>query len=394
MDIIMKKKTLLFTFICTLLLAGCGKQETTVAEQDATVAEQGTVETQTPSTESEVSVTAAYTYGNTMGNLYNAGLFLTDTDGMSYMYNMYRDYTHKTLLPDCVAESLLGMSVTYLNCVDSTVYGLCNSLTEEPCIIAFDTTENTYETIREGAVDYLQVVNGNLYFTDATDSSLRKLNLETKEETTLVAESVYYPVVYEDRIIFQSDADGESLYSISTDGGESTRLNSVSSHYPLVYHDKIYYCDNNNNLSIRCMNLDGSEDTVWLDTVSAEILSIWDDTLYFYDANNPSVLSFVDLTLEDVTVQTLDFTESVKTELQQVYGEGKLSSFEIQQISNFNISGDYILLFCNEMINGSPYADEYIYNRETGDVYVVTALLHLDDLKTTEEDDATSTDTP
>ncbi len=361
----MRKALLIGVAVGLCILSGCGDVGMfTVSSGETT--EQGKT--------SEVYVEDTNTYGNTIGNIYYEGLLLQSERDEIYIYNDYDGCLNKINTSKRKAEIIPVEALKSLSAFEGIIYGIHNDSLSGERIVSYNPKDNTSEIVREGSVLYLQAVNGNLYFTDEYKNYLRQYNLQTKEEIVLVEEPVYYPVVYKDRIYFQLDSDRESLYSIPAGGGEMNKLNDIRSHYPVIYKDKIYYCDEEDAMTIRRMNLDGSEDSVWLKDVYPEVLNIYGVTLFFVDLKNPSELSFVELDSDEIKVQTLDMTESIRTALEEYLGNDSKSLLVLQRLGSINVTDDYILFWCNELIDGKIYTDEYVYDRNTGEIYILEAL--------------------
>ena len=236
-------------------------------------------------------------YGNSIGNLYNDGSFVYDLVGNTfYLYDVYENCIVKTDVVTGNTSVILNKPLFSLNYRNGKLYGIeLTSNGDVGSLIECDVATGNTMVLHTAPVRYAQLVNNELYFTDNNDNLLRKINVETGEESILTAESVYYPVVYKDRIIFQLDSDNESLYLMSKDGGVMTKLNNYHSHYPIVYNDIVYYrTDENGVCKLRSINLDGSEDTELL-TTNFWKMNICDGRLYFIKKDTPNIISYIEL---------------------------------------------------------------------------------------------------
>lgn len=388
----MKKRKMTALFLAGIIvLGGCGNavpaakeqeemQEETVEEEAETEtepeaeAEEGAeTETEEAEEESPVYEEDKNVYGNTIGNIYNDGaLIYNEEDGCLYFQNLYRGRLVKTVPETGYTVNLSDeLSAMYnLNLYDGKLYGVeITSENKLGAVCVYDLQSGDVESLREDSVDYLQVVDGILYFTDLGDNTLRKMDAESKEETVLVDEPVYCPVVYKDIIVFQLDSDKESLYSISRDGGEITKLNDVRSYDPIVYQDRIYYkaVDSDKQCTLRSMDLDGNDEEILL---SEDIFSmnLFEGMLYFVLQDTPDNICYFDLSDETAKVQSLELDDVIRSALKSVYGT---SEVQIVSYAPMVFSGSYMLFMNGMRIEGQEYIDEFLYKMDTGELFII-----------------------
>ncbi len=376
--------------ILALLLSACGttaveeaQEEQTQQVQEETGETEDTEAEEVPEEESEpaeetVSPISLYIedeneYGNSVGNLYNNGFFVYNTRGIFYFYNYYENLTQEG---SGNSAALTDDMVVYLNYMDDVLYGM--DMDGE--ILAIQVIGGATEVLREAGdgVMYLQAVNDRLYFMDNSDGTLRSMSITGDDEEILVNEPAYYPVVYKDRIIFQLDSDGESLYSIPIDGGEMTKLNDLHSFQPMIYMDKIYYyASDDGHRTLHVMNLDGSEDTILAEGYP---INLYDGDLYYVLSEDETKIYRLDL--DDETAQPEEFTleDQIKTALAEAYGEDSYTTVQIESYDALNFSGQYLLFYCSELIDGTEYRDQYIYDMENDEIFVLPAFcFNVDD---------------
>lgn len=148
--------------------------------------------------------------------------------------------------------------------------------------------------------------DNELYFTDVSDSTLRKISLDTMEETVLVNQPIVTPCIYKDKVYFALDSDEHYLYSVPREGGEITQVNEVYSFMPTMYKDKIYYLGmENEEYSIRSMELDGSDEKVVAET-DAVFMNLYDGKLHYVDGTDASRVYFIDLEAETLAPEPLN----------------------------------------------------------------------------------------
>ncbi len=388
-----KLLAVLLVVVLALALAACGKKNDTKLSESETVADTETLpdtemitdvsETEIPTEEPAEAVPAALVelpeedssvYGNSIGNMYNEGALATNDYGGYYLYDMYEGamYLFSADVGLAIpADTDVGL---YLNYVDGVLYGTDDDL----AIYAYDLAEDTTQLLREAddTVAYLQVVDDVIYFTAGEDSTLRSLPVTGGEETVLIDEPVYYPVVYKNWIIFQRDGDGESLYAMPLDGGDMVKLNDVASYQLIVDADKVYYqAKEGEDYSLRVLDLaDGSERTLYDGTPYN--MNISDGKLYFIREEACNCISYIDLSDPDAQIQILNPADAVLAALKEIYGEDAIGSFALTACSEMNICGDYMLFLCSETIDGTDYTDEYLYNLENDTVLVIPAITY------------------
>lgn len=309
-------------------------------------------------------------YGNTMGNLYNDGFFVHDTaDNSFYFYNVYENCVEKTDAITGNTSIIFNKPLFSLNYNNGTLYGTELTSDLEPGnLIAYDIATGNSTTLHAAPVRHSQLVNNELYFTNLNDRLLRKLNVETREETILTTQPVYYPVVYKNMVVFQLYSDNESLYVMPKDGGQMTKLNNYHSHFPLIYNDVVYYQSNENGVCrLRSINLDGTGDAELM-TANFGNMNIYDGKYYFIRKDAPNKIYYIELSDNNHIIKELPLEASIRKSLNETYGA---NSIDVTSYSTIQFAGDHLLVMCREIIDGDKYVDEYIYAVNTNDVIII-----------------------
>lgn len=169
-----------------MMMSGCGKEER-ISSKDLAVqedygnVEQGIVQggTEAVSVEAEADTTI---YGNTAGNILGGGLLLEDDD-YYYLYHGYDNCVYRTEKKTEVSDKIADGYCLQLNMVDGKIYA--NNAQDE-IIVEINPESGEKAEIRKGSIEYLLSADGELYFTDISDNSLRKYSLDSQEETVLV----------------------------------------------------------------------------------------------------------------------------------------------------------------------------------------------------------------
>lgn len=369
---------ILLLILCLSGCGGTGQQEEALSEEAETVEfeeaeeeEEKEEEIEEPEEEAPVYMEDTNVYGNTIGNSYNDGTFVYDEyNDCLYFYDIYEGGVVKTDAETGHTVILTDIPLIMLNLYDEKLYGI--NVDEEGNhlnVQRYDLQTGSLDVVLDKPVQYLLVVNGELYFTDQEENKLRRMSADGGEEEILVDEPVYFPVVYKDMIVFQLDSDKESLYSMPIDGGEPEKLNDMRSYYPIVYRDKIYYqtIDDDEKPALRCMNLDGSEETVILEERPINC-NLYDDKYYFITEDTVNKVSYIDLTDEKMEVQELNLGDPIKKALKDTYG---VQECRILRFTPIQFGGNYILIMCEMNVDGVDYLDEYLYRTDTEELFII-----------------------
>lgn len=389
----MKMRITAISLLFVLVVAGCGTDNKSImGEEDGTEIEirtemEGDTERPSETVENPVYEEDMNVYGNTVGNLYNDGTFVySEKDGCFYFQNIYAGSVVKTVAETGQTEKVIDKPLAYFNLYDEKLYGI--EITDDynfGGLYSYDLQNGDLEEIREESTSYLQVADGVMYYTDGSDNTLRKMDIESKQEVIMVDEAVYFPVVYKDIIVFQLDSDKESLYKIPRSGGEMVKLNDVHSYDPMIYRDKIYYraLDENEQYSVRRLNLDGSGEETWLSERVLD-MNLYDGKFYYNTESAPGRVLCIDLQDSEKEEQDLQLSDCIRKALKETYGVKEL---QILQIAPFQFADSYMLLICQMDVEGSVYTDEYLYSMDTEEILIIPEYC-IDMENPTEEQDS------
>ena len=388
----MKKTIIAAIFLSyAFVLGGCGTVDPTAEAQDEVQEE--TVQEEEPEAETEVEAEPEEepetveaeeekeappvyeedknVYGNSIGNLNNEGTFIyNEEDGCLYFQDIYTSYMVKTVPETGHTINISDRLFTMINLYDGKLYGVeTTSEHKNGKTYIYDLQKDNLEVLREDPVSYLQVVDGTLYFTDDGDHTLRKMDTESREETILVDEPVYFPVVYKDIIVFQLDSEKERLYSIPKDGGEMVKLNDVRSYEPMVYQDRIYYkaLDENEEYTVRGMNMDGSDEEIILPMGTLQ-MNLYNGILYYVLQDTPNKVFYIDLADEAREAHDLELGDLIRSALKNTYGT---TDIQIVMYGPIQFSGSYMIFMDMMKIGEQSYKDEYIYKMDTDKIFII-----------------------
>ena len=311
-------------------------------------------------------------YGNTTGNQYNDGVFLTDkSQNAFYFFNSYENALCRTDIETGDTAFLAEGLLAQMQLQEGMLYGTLVDLEGGSSrLISLNPADGQQNVLRENPPQYLQLVNGVFYFTDWEENNLRKLPADGGEEEILLDEQVYYPVVYKDWIFFQRDSDGESLYRMPKDGGELLKLNDMKTYSPQIYRDRIYYMAQEEQVyTLRSIGINGEDEQVLLEA-HAWNLNLYNGRLYFVEEGNEKVISYLNLDEEAPEKQTLDLKEPIARKMKEISGEPV--DFTVTSYAGLNFSENYLLFMLNSNVEGTPYQDEFLYDMEKEEILILT----------------------
>lgn len=343
--------------------------EDTEAEQ--VEAQEDTMQEETEEAQEEPAADTTV-YGNTAGNIMGGGLFLEDDDYF-YLYHGYDNCVYKTEKRSGMSDKLVDGYCLQFNMADGKIYA---NMAQNESVIEIEPESGDITEIRKGSVEYLMSADNELYFTDVSDSTLRKISLDTMEETVLVDQPIVTPCIYKDKVYFALDSDEHYLYSVPREGGEITQVNEVYSFMPTMYKDRIYYLGmENEEYSIRSMELDGSDEKVVAET-DAVFMNLYDGKLHYVDGTDASRIYLIDLEAETLAPEPLNLEEQIEKAINR-YAIGAVSEYKLDGYMGLNFQQGHMAFMCMETMDGQQYMDEYIYD-EAGDRILPVAYFFVD----------------
>ncbi len=127
----------------------------------------------------------------------------------------------------------------YVNCLceyEGAVYGVLNF---EKIV---KVVGSNIETVYEGFCDYMQIVDGKIYFC-GEDYKFYSIDMDGSNKTLVIdKKDMYYAYVLPNgMMIYQDDPDNESLHIYNLETKEDYKLNNEVSYTPVIHGDYIYY---------------------------------------------------------------------------------------------------------------------------------------------------------
>lgn len=306
-------------------------------------------------------------YGNTIGNIYNAGLMYEDQE-YYYMYYLYNDCVYRTNKTSGESVRLGTGQLMEMNVADGKIYG--GRAGDVSGLFEIDMVTGEEKLLREGMLNLVQVVNKDIYFVDLEGNSLRKMNLETLQETILVPEGVKVFSVYKDAVYFVSETEEKGLCSIPCEGGTIQVLSDADADMPIVYKDKIYYAaSEDEGAALYSMNLDGSENRKLAET-NISSLNINNGILYCLDGFGSNRVYYMELEAEEAVLKQYELEEQIKTAIEE-YAAVSVTDIEVTEYAALNFTEGHLMFLCTTLIDGEYYSDEFLYDFETDKVMPV-----------------------
>ncbi len=311
-------------------------------------------------------------YGNTTGNIYNAGL-MYENEEYYYLYYLYNNCVYRTNKTSGESVRLGNGQLMEMNVSNGKIYG--GRAGESTGLFEVDMVTGEERLLREGMLNLVQVVNRDVYFVDLECNSLRKMNLDTLQESILVPEGVKVFSVYKDMVYFVLETEEIQLCSISCEGGSVQILAVVDADMPIVYKDKIYYAASEDGVSaLYCMNLDGSEIRKLVET-NVSSLNLYKGILYCMDGYGSNRVYYMDLEVEYPILDKYELEEKVKVAIEE-YAAISVADIEVIEYAGLNFTEDHLLFLCTTLVNGEYYTDEFICDLNTGKVMPIAYFCH------------------
>jgi serine/threonine protein kinase len=259
-------------------------------------------------------------YGNSAGNIDNAGIAAQQGDWVYYMnwsdneylYKIQTDGTERTKLSSdpCSYINVVGDWIFYINGSDrDTVYKIRTNGKSRKKLnddISFDISV---------AGDWIYYMNGSdnytLYKMRTDGTKKTKLNSDESEDANIIGDWIYYKNCSDNGYLYKIQTDGTgrtkfngdqayninvnggwiyyrnvsegnwNIYKIETDGTGKTKLNSdYNSDYINVVGDWIYYINTSDNRSIYKIRTDGTGRTK-LNSDDSSFINVVGDWVYY-----------------------------------------------------------------------------------------------------------------
>jgi hypothetical protein len=292
-DNIMKKLSFIIMILaCASLLSACAKTE----QQKETYPITSQTEP-TPSLSQEAEVASEPTKAPeinpidtvTQSNYNNDYLFLEsggwiygrswNDKGESVFVKVRTDLTDWTTLAEKYA--------VYPHLVDNYLYFVGYS-EDEHGIYRMRTSGEDFQLIVNNAV-WLQVVDDTMYYIDDADHGLYRCSLDSSNSAEVISDSVYYPFVFSDFIMYQNDTDNSRIHICDLSGKNDRAITDTYSFYPTYDGEYVYYVagmENDTKRTIRKVRIDGTEDQEVAPYACYMGFIVQNDYLYFVYADD------------------------------------------------------------------------------------------------------------
>lgn len=191
-------------------------------------------------------------------------------------------FDYKTLAGEYIQEKTVGQAIGNINnggylCDDGEFIYISN---EDGDIVRLNEELKEEEVLYSGDVEYLQVVEGYLYFKDSDLSGhVFKLDVATKETSLVIAKNAFYIHVIGDNLYYQDNEDNESIYQYNMTTLEDKKLNDEESYNLQIIDGILYYTTNS---AIKTLDLDTLESKVMKEQAAFSLI-YEDEYLYYVD---------------------------------------------------------------------------------------------------------------
>ncbi len=154
---------------------------------------------------------------------------------------------------------------------------------------------------------HISMLDDYLYYRAIETGYLHRLNVETGDDTVLVARDIYEPKVVGTYIYYEDQSDDSyDLYRCELDGSNEVKITDGVVFYCCVSDTRIYYLDTRDGRKGYSVALDGSDKQLWFDGRVGSIDYV-DGTTYFTDLDNGGLYKMKDgeETYEQISSMTM-----------------------------------------------------------------------------------------
>jgi len=385
------------TILMTFLLCGCGMRTeenlgakeivvdaSIMEEKESTkeLLEEQYIEKDNKEFNTKYETIDRNVYGNAIGNIMNEGHFVAFDDGYivtslatGVPYMVDANGSKKRL-----TSTIYNVHADRLSIYHNLLLGVDYDNDEPEGILYIDLSKDEIEPLcdREFKPKELFVVNDFLYFTEFETNKLKRIDisgwpdgLRAADEQLVLDTKVFYPIFFNDYIVYQRDEDGESLYSHNTDTREDVKLTDVSSHYPFIYEGRVYYeeiitgdTDEEYESYLCSVNIDGTDNQRLME-LNYECPLVVGDRVYVIDCNNPTMISYLDFKdIDKPELNTILVNEMIIDELSELIDARIPDVMTLKVIQNLS------------SINGDLYFNSILFaNGDEDDLYVQSMML-------------------
>ena len=359
-----------FMGLMTVGISGCAGESDTTLEQ--TEVSETTEETQavtpTPEIQEETAEEEPIFESSGLGNRNNAGIYATTGDleiffdgvtGMVYESDAEADLSNGDLL--------FPAQMTNMYVCDGKLYGLASLYDQNAYLVCID-EDGQYEKLWEEPVSIFDISDGVIYFADAEDGYLHKLDPDTGREETLLEANVGFPFEYEGCVYYTLTEDDNSLYRMETESGEGKRVARGGVYWPATYDHYIYYLKTDGD-DASIYRLD--TDTLVSEKVADEFasnLNIYKDRLYYIPVNEEgaqeAVIEYIDLTADEPEAVRLDLSDKIRTAMRE-YEDG---DYTLESYSRINLADDKLMVYASLGLEDVEYVNQYIYDPDSDEL--------------------------
>ncbi len=241
------------------------------------------------------------TIGNTAGNLNNGGYFCEDEERV-YFANAYDNYTLYSMSPDETDITKLSDSiVSSLNAGGEYLYYFQNSSAAADSFASMFHISGIYRSKKNGkstvclkrvTAPTLSVADNTVYYQayDKTSVSLRRIDINKKNDTQLADYFINPSCIQNGRIYFGGLQDDHYLHTLDTDSGASAVVYDGNLYNPVVAGDYVYYMDVSSDYRL-CRYSLSSQSAEVLTNDRVDTFNVCGDLIYYQknDAKSPAL---------------------------------------------------------------------------------------------------------
>lgn len=154
--------------------------------------------------------------------------------------------------------------------------------------------QNNDIKMSDSSAYYMNISDDYIYFTDAENNFIHRINKDSFEDEILLSEYCYELTLYDNMLYFSRQIDGKNtICRMKCDGSDLQVLSECCAWYMNIVNDKVYYVNYDDNYKLYEMDLDGGNIKVINNDQCSDVCVIEDaiyfssdrDTRYLYSMN-------------------------------------------------------------------------------------------------------------
>jgi len=141
--------------------------------------------------------------------------------------------------------------------------------------------QNNDIKMSDSSAYYMNISDDYIYFTDAENNFIHRINKDSFEDDILLSEYCYELTLYDNMLYFSRQIDGKNtICRMKCDGSDLQVLSEYCAWYMNIVNDKVYYVNYDDNYKLYKMDLDGGNIEV-INNDQCSDVCVTEDAIYF-----------------------------------------------------------------------------------------------------------------